>query len=283
MQSLIFLLVKISPRRHLSRFTGWWAKKSEPRWLVRPVMKWFAQRYQLRLEEAQKPFEEFESLDDMFTRELKPGIRPVEGDVVHPADSEVAQSGVVESGKILQAKGWTYSVENLIGDQQKASDLENGSFITYYLCPTDYHRVHSPIDGMLKRMRHIPGDLWPVNPMSVESVKNLFAINERVIFEIESAFGRVFVVMVGATNVGQISTSVGPQWVTNLGNQTAKEIRIDEPEPIQAGQELGIFHLGSTAIVLFPENAKIPLLEGGQQVLYGGAVRSSQPLRDEAN
>lgn len=237
-------------------------------------MKWFARRYNLRLEEARLGFEDFENLDQMFTRELKSGLRPIQGDLVHPADSKIAQTGPVEQGQIIQAKGWTYSVGELLGESQRASDFEGGSFITYYLCPTDYHRVHSPVDGRLVKVRHIPGTLWPVNPYSVNHVKNLFAINERVVFELESAFGPVAVVMVGATNVGKISVSAGPDWVSNCGNvKTVREQTLEEPLEISAGQELGIFHLGSTAVVLYPKGVEIKNAPRDQDVLMGQALR----------
>lgn len=274
MDFLIFTFVRLSPKNWLSRQFGKLAQMKRPQWLVRPMMRWFASYYQLRLDEALLEFEDFQNLDEMFTRELKPGLRPIGGDFVHPADSQIAQAGKVEQGKIIQAKGWTYSVGDLIGEGQKALELEGGSFITYYLCPTDYHRVHSPVDGQLLRVRHIPGVLWPVNPYSVEHVKNLFAINERLVFELETAYGPVFVVMVGATNVGKISVSVGPDWVSNCGNvRAARERSLETPEEIKAGQELGIFHLGSTAVVIYPKGVEIKNTPLGGQVLMG------QPLR----
>ncbi len=246
----------------------------QPRWLVRPLMQWFAGYYQLRLDEAALEFGAFESLDEMFTRELKPGLRPIQGDLIHPADSKIAQVGLVSEGQILQVKGWTYSVGELIGEGQQAAEFEQGTFVTYYLCPTDYHRVHSPVDGRLVRVRHIPGTLWPVNPYSVEHVKNLFAINERVIFELETAYGVVIVVMVGATNVGKISISTGPDWVSNCGNiHTVREKALEEPLEIEAGQELGIFHLGSTVVVLYPREVEVKNASLGTDVLMG------QPLR----
>jgi phosphatidylserine decarboxylase len=274
MQVLLFFLVRLSPRKAISRLMGRIALLKNPQWLVRPMMRAFAWRYQLRLNEARSEFVDFENLDQMFTRQLKPGIRPIEGDVIHPADATIAQAGLIEDGVLIQAKGWRYSVGDLLGERGAGARYEGGTFVTYYLCPTDYHRVHSPIDGLLRLVRHIPGDLWPVNPYSVEHVKNLFAINERVVFELDSAYGTVAVVMVGATNVGKISVSVGGiNWVTNLSTGSAKESYLNPTQPISSGQELGVFHLGSTAVVLFPKGLQLGIPLKNRSVLFGQSLR----------
>lgn len=275
MQALLFFLVRLSPRKLISRWMGWLALQTNPQWLIRPLMRAFAWKYSLRLHEARKSFDDFANLDQMFTRELKVGLRPIEGDVVHAADSKIAQAGVIKNGQLIQAKGWTYTVGDLLGSQSLEKVYEGGVFVTYYLCPTDYHRVHSPIDGLLRSIRHIPGDLWPVNPFSVEHVKNLFAINERVVFEFDSAYGPVAVVMVGATNVGKISVSVGQiDWTTNQGAAPVREREFQPVLPVTAGQELGIFHLGSTAVVLFPKQMNLTPPSTGAAVLYGQSLRN---------
>ncbi|MEO0336023.1 MAG: archaetidylserine decarboxylase [Pseudomonadota bacterium] len=249
--NMVLTILKILPRNLLSRFVGKMMSLEKPQSIVRVLKIWFAGHYQIRLDEAEKSFEDYSSINALFTRKLKPGIRPIGGDVVHPSDSKIAETGAVTHGQILQAKGWTYSVSEFVGNSQLAESLVDGQFVTYYLCPTDYHRVHSPCDGNVKRVRHIPGTLWPVNPASVNGIAGLFVKNERVVFEIETVFGMMALVMVGATNVGKITTSVGPQWITNLS--AIKSVREEDVQPeiaVRAGQELGVFHMGSTVICI---------------------------------
>lgn len=271
---MILTLLRLLPKNLLSRFTGKLMSIESPVWLVRVMKIWFAGHYMIRLDEAEKEFDEYRSINALFTRRLKSGIRPIVGDLVHPADSKIAQAGVLEAGQLLQAKGWSYSASDLIGNNDLASQLKNGSYFTYYLCPTDYHRVHSPVDGKVVNIRHIPGTLWPVNPGSVRGIESLFLKNERMVFEIETVFGVMAVVMVGATNVGKITTSLGSAWQTNLPEKLlVREESVSAD--INAGQELGIFHMGSTVICLWPSSAGIDKFSIGSNVLYGQALRGT--------
>ena len=248
-----------------------------PVWLVRFLKVWFASTYQIRLDEAEFDFDHYPSVNALFTRRLKEGLRPVSGDLVHPCDGMVAQAGAVVDEQLLQAKGWRYSLAELLGSSALARDLSAGDFTTYYLCPTDYHRVHSPVDGRLKVVRHIPGTLWPVNSKSVGRISGLFLKNERIVFEIECVFGLMAVVMVGATNVGKIQTSVGPRWETNLAKSIEPREHIPNPETIlKAGQELGVFHMGSTVICIWPRSAGVGCAEVGAPVFMGGSIRQPQ-------
>src|SRR5690606_21741857 len=134
---------------------------------------------------------------------------------------------------------------------EKVKSLEGGGYLTYYLCPTDYHRVHSPVSGQLLHALHVPGTLWPVNAMSVQQTEELFLVNERLVMELKTPQGPVFVVMVGATNVGQMSASFDPKIVTNRRVLAGRK-DYDPPISIKVGEELGIFHMGSTVVVLYP-------------------------------
>lgn len=226
--------------------------------LPKPLSTWsirrFGEIYKINFAEAEKPVAEYQSIGDFFTRRLKAGARPIaESPVVHPADSRIAQVGMITGGRCVQAKGKNYSVRDLLQNDALAAKFSEGLFVTYYLCPTDYHRVHSPVDGVVHRTIHIPGTLWPVNDWSVRTIENLYPKNERLVVEMESRLGTVAVVFVGATNVGKITTSFDPSISTNSLSTKNVVIR-DYPQAvaIEKGEELGTFHMGSTVVILFP-------------------------------
>lgn len=250
MKYLLFLFL---PKELLSRLLGVLERLESPKWFVRFGKAWFVQRYKLNMSEAERPLEEYSSLNALFTRKLKSGARPLQAEVVHPCDAVISQCGPLSEGQLLQAKGWTYSASELAGDTVKA-----GHFATYYLCPTDYHRVHFPMDAEVLKVSHIKGKLWPVNEWSVHHVKNLFCVNERVVFKMRTAFGVVYMVMVGATNVGQITTSLVPELHTNLCSTRESKAYDFSSEPIKVrvGEEAGVFQMGSTVILLTENNFK---------------------------
>lgn len=244
-------ILKFLPKNQLSYWVGKLACVTLPRFCRKFLLGAFAKAYKINLEEAEKNIEEYSSFDAFFTRRLKAGLRPIDSvsPIVHPADSAISSFGPLQQGQLIQAKGRMYSAEDFLKIPQL---LDSDYFITYYLCPTDYHRVHSPVDGRLRQVRWVPGQLWPVNQWSVENIDQLFAVNERVVCEIETAQGLVYVVLVGATNVGKITLSFDPCIVTNdLKQKDVFEKAYDLP--IQKGQELGMFHLGSTVIVVYPK------------------------------
>ena len=233
----------------VSRWTGQLVSQKVPTWIVHA----FAKHYKINLDEAEKTLKEYPSIQALFTRRLKAGARPICGDRVHPADAKVIQTGSVQKGSLLQVKGVEYSLEQLLGDKTLADKHQNSGYMTYYLCPTDYHRVHSPITGSIKSVRHIPGELWPVNQWGVSKIRGLFARNERVIFEVEEAGTNQpwLVVMVGALNVGHIEVVFDPEVRTNACKANDTVIKTYEPA-IQrvVGAELGIFHMGSSVVLI---------------------------------
>lgn len=222
-------------------------------------IKTFARHYEIKLEEAEKDYHQYRSIGDFFVRGLKPGIRPLaESPILHPADSRISEIGQIHDGKCLQAKDKAYSLAEFCGDSELAEKFRQGMFVTYYLCPTDYHRVHSPIDGEIKAVTHIPGQLWPVNTWSTENISDLFAVNERVVLEIESRLGNCLLVFVGATNVGQIRLNFDSEFVTNIpGAEKFRQKKYSTPVKIERGQELGAFHMGSTVVMIYPKSIQL--------------------------
>jgi phosphatidylserine decarboxylase len=240
----------------LSYFVGKLVHWRGPRWWATLTIEIFAKIYKINLAEAEKPVSEYPSLGEFFVRRLKPGVRPVASAAaaVHPADAMISQHGPIHDGRLIQAKGRDYFVQDLVASSEATKRYQNGYFLTYYLCPTDYHRVHSPVSGLIQKVTHIPGELWPVNKWSVENVHDLFSVNERIVVEIASDYGPVAVVFVGATNVGQIELSFDP---TFRGNQlTLSKNRVVEyktPLIIEKGAELGMFRMGSTVVMIYAE------------------------------
>ncbi|MFN8846548.1 MAG: archaetidylserine decarboxylase [Bdellovibrionales bacterium] len=228
------------PRRALSRFIGVLARAESPRFIIQFVIQMFQTAYGINLNEAEKPLSEYKSLNEFFTRKLKTGLRPIqEGFAVHPADSRISRLGVIDQGTLIQAKGITYELSEFIGDAEKASRYEKGAFLVYYLCPTDYHRVHSPVEGLIKDIKRLGADLWPVHDESVVEIPQLFIRNERVVVSLQTQLGPVEVVFVGATNVGSI------------------EIFKSVGDVVRKGEELGVFQFGSTVVMIYPKEVKV--------------------------
>ncbi len=267
------LFLRLVPRNALSRLVGRLLRAPLPRWVHAGVIRWFCRRYGVAVEEAERPVSEYPTFNAFFTRALKPGARPVApGDVlVSPCDGALGASGVVARGRALQAKGRPYSVEALLGDPGLAARFEGGTFVTVYLAPFDYHRVHAPVSGVIREARHLPGTLWPVNPPAVERIEDLFAVNERLVTVLETPFGKVALVMVGATCVGRIRMRYD-DLLTNSGRSHGHRI-YDPPIPVEKGQELGVFEMGSTVLLfLEPERFEAGDLTLGRTVRMGEAL-----------
>lgn len=247
-------LLKFLPRNALSRWTGLFMHWKGPRVWAELSIRGFAAMYGIDLKEAEKPVSGYDSIGDFFVRRLKPGARPVaNAAAVHCADSRILQAGGIEEGGwCLQAKGKKYQIRDFLVDNDWKDKYARGFFVTYYLCPTDYHRVHSPVDGLITKVTYVPGDLWPVHLAAVSEIEGLYCVNERVIVEIATEFGAVAVVFVGATNVGSIELAFDPAVLGNRGLPHS-ERRYEPAKDIRKGQELGLFRMGSTVVVIFPE------------------------------
>jgi len=222
------------------------------------VIKRFVQRYNVNMAEAVHPDPaHYASFNEFFTRPLKEGARPLANTSwVCPVDGAISQCGAIERDQIFQAKGHQYSTRALVGgDAELAAQFQNGQFATLYLSPRDYHRIHMPIAGKLLRMVHVPGDLFSVNPTTARGVPGLFARNERVVCEFETDKGPMVLVLVGATIVGSMATvwhgQVNPPrpCMVREWHYAAQDIQL------KLGEEMGRFLLGSTVVMLFPENS----------------------------
>ena len=221
------------------------------------VIKRFVKRYNVNMSEAAHADPaHYKSFNEFFTRPLKDGARPLASSAwVCPVDGAISQCGTIERDQIFQAKGHQYSTRALVGgDAALAAQFQNGQFATLYLSPRDYHRIHMPIAGKLLRMIHVPGDLFSVNPTTARGVPSLFARNERVVCEFETEKGPLVLVLVGATIVGSMATVWHGQ-VNPPRPGTVREWRYDSQDVrLQKGEEMGRFLLGSTVVMLFPEN-----------------------------
>lgn len=240
-------LLKVLPRKRISEAVGRLCEKPLAPPMSRAIAKVYSSVYRVDLAEAALLSEPYPTFDAFFTRNLKPGARRVSDDViVSPADGALEATGPVDSGSRVFVKGRPYDVAELVGDPKDAARFAGGSFAVVYLSPRDYHRVHSPVEGSIPLVRGIPGDSYPVNKIGELHVPRLFVKNNRVAIAIDTpGLGRVYVVMVGAVIVGRISVSVLPDPAVPPGDH-----RIAPAVPVRRGDEIGVFHLGSTAVLL---------------------------------
>jgi len=245
------------PQHSLSRVMGRMANCKIPR-IKNTVIRKFIKYYGVNMDEAlRSSAEDYVDFNDFFTRELKESARPNQASkstIACPADGTVSRAGGIEYGRIFQAKGHSFSLIDLLGgDTRRAQPFMAGDFTTIYLAPKDYHRVHMPCHGELKEMIHVPGKLFSVNPSTTEHVGRLFARNERVVCLFTTAFGPMALVMVGAMIVASIATV----W-SGIVAPGDKQIRHYDYQPgevvLQQGEQVGHFCLGSTVILLFPED-----------------------------
>lgn len=219
----------------------------------------FIKHYQVNMQEAaQEDYRAYDTFNDFFTRHLKANARPLAAEtnaIVSPVDGTISEIGQMAGDQLLQAKGCYYSVASLLGDEERAKSFHQGHFLTAYLAPKDYHRIHMPIDGRLVEMVHVPGRLFSVNAASVQAVPQLFARNERVVCLFETAVGPLAMVMVGAMIVGSVVTT----WHGVVTPPTKRRVSVwnyrEENKVFRRGEEVGYFKLGSTVILLFVKNA----------------------------
>ncbi|HUP45776.1 MAG TPA: archaetidylserine decarboxylase [Thermoanaerobaculia bacterium] len=253
----MYRYLRYIPKNNLSRVLGRLVHLRLPRPVARRLVRWFADYYEIDVDAAERPLHEYPSIGHFFVRDLREGLRPIEGELVSPVDGLLRNFGVVRNGRLEQVKGKSYTLQRFLGDETDAARYENGFFFNFYLAPQDYHHVHAPVGGAIRRSVHIPGKLWPVNDWSLANIDELFSINERVVTCIDSALGRVAVVMVGATNVGKISVAYD-SFISNVsGTKTPATRDYAPPIPIAPGDRLGTFHMGSSVVILL-EPARLP-------------------------
>jgi phosphatidylserine decarboxylase len=253
MPSPFIALQHILPQHAFSRLAGSIAASRKP-WLRDALIRRFVAAYGVDLGEAARGIGEFTSFNDFFTRELKPGARPLADSgqfILSPADGAVSQLGPVTAGRIVQAKGRDYTVAELLGcTAAEAARFEGGRFMTIYLSPKDYHRVHMPAAGTLARTRYIPGDLFSVNQATAEGVERLFSRNERLACRFDGPDGHFASVMVGAMIVAGIDT-VWPNAFRTHVTAPVDEDFTGAGRALSAGDEMGRFYLGSTVVLVF--------------------------------
>lgn len=270
--------------------------RSEQTWLSRTLIRLFLLGYTIDLSAAAEPdLRAYRSFNAFFTRALREGSRPLPPDadsISAPCDGRVSACGPINAGTLLQAKGLDYSLANLLGgDGQLAERFEGGTFLTVYLAPFDYHRVHAPLDGRLLETRHVPGRLFPVGQGTVRAVPGLFARNERLVCLFDAgdpgtsqaagAHAVPFaVVLVGALNVGSIETVWAGQVTPPRGRSLQRRAFDAATGPhLGRGEELGRFNMGSTVILLLPR-------ELGQllpDLAHGDVIRVRQAIGKRLN
>ena len=252
------------------------ARLPVPRPFRRVLLGSLATVLRMDLGEAAEPVTAYRSASALFTRTLRPGARSWSGepDVAgSPVDGIVGQSGLITEGRALQAKGREYSVVELLDDEEMAERYVGGRFLTVYLSPRHYHRIHTPVAGRISRARHVPGRLLPVNAPAVRMVDRLFPRNERLVTYVdESPIGSVAVVAVGAFNVGRITAAYDDRLVTNRRGARPETRLYHPPVPVDRGDEIMTFHLGSTVVVLFEEGVELRPLAPGSSILLGEAL-----------
>ena len=278
--SFLMLVLSIFPKSLLSSWVGRVMHYPLPPPFAQMSVRLFAHWYHLNLAEAELPLERYPTIGALFSRRLKPGVRPIGQGPVHPVDALITASGPIDQRTLLQGKGSTYTPEELVHNSHVATHFEHGSFLTYYLCPTDYHRVHAPVDGAVRWSCHIPGAFWPVNAWGVQTVAKLYCVNERVVTLLETPRGYVAVVMVAAMDVGQMTLAYDAAITTTRRGprRTITETVYTPPKLLIIGEELGVFHLGSTVIVLFAPG----VLPGDVRPLQGCRATMGASLRTHA-
>jgi phosphatidylserine decarboxylase len=287
------VLLTLLPKNMVSKLNGFLAGLRLPRFMMTPIVLAFARIYKINIQEAELEISDYESLNKFFTRALKNGSRLIdqkESVIISPVDGRLLIAGSLEKGQLLQSKGMESSLQHLLGNNRFYKQFLGGHYMTIYLSPQDYHRIHSPVEGRILGYYYQPGKLFPVNNLAVNSINQLFSKNERLITYIQSDQGLVAVVKVGATSVGKIRVTYDPNIATNRWIRLAKEHMYDEEIQIRKGAELGRFEMGSTVMLLF-ERDSVDLLEfeEKQKLLFGqpialftqknGSAKSAKPAK----
>lgn len=292
---LFGLLLYLLPHHLLSQLMYWLTRSQWPplkNLLIRSAIRW----YRIDMTQAELPeVEDYTSFNDFFTRSLRADARPPathQDAVLCPVDGNVSQLGQIRNGRLFQAKGQFYALDELLGgDSEWTARFQEGSFATLYLSPRDYHRVHMPLAGKLVRMTHIPGRQFSVSPASTRVIPRLFSRNERVVNLFESPAGAMAVIMVGAVFVGSMDTV----WSGTVTPASRRIIRWDYNNRAQAaveldkGVEMGRFNMGSTVILLFEKDQVIwesTLMPGspvnlGEEIAALGGEQSSEAAADQ--
>jgi len=273
-------LLYLLPKNAMSRAMGRFASIAWPGPIQRAEIRLFARLAGVDLSEARDDVGDFATLQQFFTRALRPGARPIDGGedvLVSPCDGAWGAAGRIEGGTLLQLKGRTYRVADLLGHEAWAVDYEGGTYATLYLSPRDYHRFHTPAAGRITRLDYLPGALWPVNAIGLLGIDGLFARNERICAELlpdgSAAGPGLLMIAVGATMVGSVRLAFD-ELCTNVADATPVTRRLERNPPAFArGEEWGHFEFGSTIVLLAPPGGpRIEPRPVGTPVRLGEAI-----------
>lgn len=274
-EKFMIFIFKIIPQNLLSRLFGVITRVPFPQFMLRPVIVWYCHAYKVK-DEYLVPEGGFRTFNAFFTRALTPKARTIDKgkkSIVSPVDARIDQFGPIEGATLIQAKGLDYSLHNLIPSDM-ARHFMGGDFVTLYLSPADYHRIHAPVGGKITGYHYIPGRLFTVQDYMVRGLSELFNRNERLITYITCNRRPVAVCKIGAFNVGRISASY-ENVVTNKNLRLAQERHYApaEHKSIDKGGEVGRFNLGSTVILLFPPGfAQLNKLKIGSNIKLGQVI-----------
>ncbi|MEO8459871.1 MAG: archaetidylserine decarboxylase [Dokdonella sp.] len=263
----------ILPHRLLSRVVYW-----ATRWTWRPwkdfLIAQIVQRYAVNLAEAEQPdARAYSNFNAFFTRALRAGARSFVGDpgsMLCPADGRISQLGGILDGRIFQAKEHLFNAAELLADDNAANTYRDGSFVTVYLSPRDYHRVHMPLAGTLRETVHVPGRIFSVAPFAVAGIPRLFARNERLVCHFDGERGPFVVVLVGAMLVSSVSTVWGGLQIPPYASSIVQRDFRNQSIVLERGAELGRFNMGSTVIVLLPSAVQFDPALGPEQAVQVG-------------
>lgn len=281
MRERLFVWMQYVIPQHLVSRVVYRATRSARPGFKNALIRWFCRRFAVDMSEAREPDAlRYSTFNEFFTRELRPGARPIAtaaDAIVSPADGFLSAVGRIDDTTLVQAKGRTYRLEELLeGAAAWSPKFRSGSTATIYLAPFNYHRVHAPIDARLIETWYVPGRLFSVNTVTAGAVPRLFARNERIVALFETPAGPMAEILVGALNVGSMSTV----W---HGEVTPKARRVVTrlPNPasgaeLRRGEEMGRFNMGSTVVLLFaPGGAQLdPRLTEGQVLRLGEPIGS---------
>jgi phosphatidylserine decarboxylase len=277
MAKLFIILQHLLPKHGLSALMHKLAR-CKTSWVKNAIIKTIIKQFGVNMSEAVEPDPEaYETFNAFFTRELRDDVRPMERGkktISCPVDGEISQIGTIENGELFQAKGKSFNLAALLGNDSLSSEFEDGSYTTIYLSPKDYHRIHFPIGGSLKRMVHVPGELFSVNQTTVASVDELFARNERVIAFFDTPAGPMAMVMVGAIFVSSIETVWYGEVTPPRHNQVRSWNYNDKKLKYKKNDEMGRFNMGSTIVLLYGKRrvAWAEELAAGDAVMRGQVI-----------
>ena len=244
-------------------------------WWKNTTIKLFIRHFNVDMSEAESPgAEDYADFNHFFTRALTPGARPIDSNpqaILSPVDGRVSEAGDIADGRLIQAKGRNYSLSVLLGgDENRALPFQDGKFVTLYLSPRDYHRIHMPCSGHLLETTYVPGRLFSVAPHTVRVIPNLFARNERLVTLFDTEEGPFAMILVGAIFVSCMETIWGGTVNPDMGmDLQTTGFETGKPVELQAGDEMGRFNMGSTVILLY----------GPDRIEWADSLRHGQPVR----